>query len=655
MTENLLELRLDKCSFLMTKIVYLGYEVSSEGIKPNPENIRAVQEYPVPDSAKKVQRFLGLASYFRRFINQFAVIAKPLYDLIRKNTTFSFGEKELEAFQKIKQKLIESPILAIYSPLLETELHCDASAKGYGSILLQKQKDNLFRPISYFSKRTTEAESKFHSYELEMLAIVNALNRFHVYLKGLNKFKIVTDCNSIKMALNKKEINPRINRWALILQNFNYELEHREGNKMKHVDALSRINSILILEENTFEQNLSIAQNLDQNIVSLKEVLGTKEDKNFELRNGLVYKKFKNKILFYVPQAMESQVIQNCHDQLGHLGENKTVEYILRSYWFPELREKVKLYIKNCLKCLTYSPVYGNSEGILHSIPKGDKPFLTLHIDHYGPLEKTGNGKTYIFEVIDAFTKFVKLYDVKSTKTVEVIHKLEEYFNYYSKPLRIISDRGSAFTSKEFENFINNHGIIHIKIATASPKSNGQIERTNRDLTPILSKLTDLKNKWNKNLPLVEFAINNTFCSSTKRSPSMLLFGVNQRDRNDDLYNSLNIQNSLGRDMELLRHDANIQNIKNQEYNKKRYDNCHKAPYQYKLGEFILLRNYDVTPNVNKKLIPKFKGPYQVKKLLENDRYLICDIENFQITQKPFEGIYGPENMKPWLQAQNFN
>lgn len=164
-----------------------------------------------------------------------------------------------------------------------------------------------------------------------------------------------------------------------MLQNFDYKLEHREGNRMKHVDALSRIYSILLLEENTFEQNLAVAQNLDEIIVKLKENLQIKEDKHFELRNGLVYRKLKDKILFYVPQKMESQVIQNCHDHLGHLGIDKTYDYILRAYWFPDLKSKVKLYIQNCIKCLTYSPTYGKTEGILHSIPKGDKPFDTSY------------------------------------------------------------------------------------------------------------------------------------------------------------------------------------------------------------------------------------------------------------------------------------
>lgn len=148
---------------------------------------------------------------------------------------------------------------------------------------------------------------------------------------------------------------------------------------------------------------------------------------------------------------------------------------------------------------------------------------------------KTPNGKKYVFEIIDNFTKFVKFYAVSSTRTKESINKLEDYFSHYSVPVRIVSDRGSCFTSYEFDDFIKKH----VKIATASPKSNGQIERVNRNLTPMLAKLSKLKNKWHTALTKVEFAMNNSFSRSTKSSASKLLFGEDQRDHNDSLRNYL--------------------------------------------------------------------------------------------------------------------
>jgi len=137
------------------------------------------------------------------------------------------------------------PLLAIYDPKASIELHCDASSHGYGAILLQKQDDNNFHPIFYYSHRTTKTESRYHSYELGMLAIINAIKRFHIYLLGIH-FNIVTDCSSVTLTLQRKDINPRIARWAIFLQNYSYDIEHRPGSRMQHVDALSRCKQIMM-------------------------------------------------------------------------------------------------------------------------------------------------------------------------------------------------------------------------------------------------------------------------------------------------------------------------------------------------------------------------------------------------------------------------
>lgn len=230
LVDSLVDLKMAKCSFLQSQIEYLGYVVSKDGIKPNPENIAAVLQYPIPNSAKQVQSFLGLASYFRRFVKNFSVVAKPLYDLIKKNAKFEFGAKQLQAIDYLKNELAVEPLLAIFSLNAETELHCDASIHGFGGILLQRQPDGKFHPVSYFSKRTLDCETRYTSYELECLAIVYAIKRFEIYLKGI-RFKIVTDCNSIKQTFAKKEVIPRIMRWVLFLQDFEYTLEHRPGTR----------------------------------------------------------------------------------------------------------------------------------------------------------------------------------------------------------------------------------------------------------------------------------------------------------------------------------------------------------------------------------------------------------------------------------------
>lgn len=511
MKNKQLEIRLDKTQFLKREVIYLGYCVNQYGIQPNPKNVSIIENYPVPQNNKELQSFIGLSSYFRRFIPNFAIIAKPLYSLLKKNIPYEFGEEQMRSFDSIKLKLGDQPLLAIYSPNAMTELHCDASSHGYGSILFQKQPDNQFHPIFYYSHRTTESESRYHSYELEMLAIINSIKRFRVYLQGI-KFKIITDCNSVALTLQKKDINPRIARWAMFLQNFVYEIEHRPGSQMQHVDALSRCNHILVIEGCTFNQALAIKQQTDPEISSISRELEQSEHPQFELRNGLVYRKNNDRLLFYVPTSMRNQVIRSCHDDMCHVGTNKTIELIKQIYWFPKLSDHVRTYISNCLKCIIFSPKNGKDEGLLNLIDKGDKPFQTIHVDHYGPLNQTFGRFRHILVVVDAFSKFLNLYPVRTVAAKESCLRLTQYFLHYSKPIKIISDRGSCFRSDVFKEFCERYDIKHIKTAVGMPSANGQVERYNRGLTVMLSKLMHEHSKnWNEYLYQIQFAVNNTF------------------------------------------------------------------------------------------------------------------------------------------------
>lgn len=153
---NRLELKFAKCTFLQTEINYLGYSINAKGIRPTTENISAIVEYPVPSNFKQLHSFLGLISYFRKFIHNFAGRAKPLYDLLKNKVEFQWSEKELLCFEELKQMLSSEPLLALYSHKAETELHCDASSFGFGSILMQKQPHGKFQPISELLTRSQD-------------------------------------------------------------------------------------------------------------------------------------------------------------------------------------------------------------------------------------------------------------------------------------------------------------------------------------------------------------------------------------------------------------------------------------------------------------------------------------------------------------------
>lgn len=322
---------------------------TGQGITISDRHTAAVKSFPRPTNAHEVRRFLGLASYFRKFIAGFAVIARPLHNLLKTSVEFDFDNDCERAFDVLKRKLTAHPILRLYDPSAETELHTDASAQGLGAILLQRQKGGEWSPIAYYSQTTNQAEARYHSFELEMLAIVRAVERFHIYLCGLG-FTVVTDCNALVHAVSKASLNPRIARWTLALQNYTFKLTHRPGARMAHVDALSR--SVCYIETMPVERELEFRQLQDARIKEIADGLEFAENERFELVDSLVYRSGEDRARFYVPESMVNNIIRIHHDEMAHCGVEKVYQSLCVSYWFPAMRKRIKDYIDGCVTCL---------------------------------------------------------------------------------------------------------------------------------------------------------------------------------------------------------------------------------------------------------------------------------------------------------------
>lgn len=164
------------------------------------------------------------------------------------------------------------------------------------------------------------------------------------------------------------------------MQSFEFNVVHRPSARMGHVDALSRLFGVLVVEDNPFEWNLMILQNKDAKIKDIANKLENAKDPQYELRNSLVYKKHSDKLLFLLPEKMEQHVLFRYHNEMGHVGASKMLDNIRNTYWFPEIRKKCNEHIKNCLKCISFSPTSGKVEGSLHPIPKGRIPFEIIHV-----------------------------------------------------------------------------------------------------------------------------------------------------------------------------------------------------------------------------------------------------------------------------------
>ncbi|CAH1372899.1 hypothetical protein MTP99_014326 [Tenebrio molitor] len=623
-----LTLNLSKCFFLREIIEYLGYRISASLIQPSRSKIEAVKGFPAPGDVHHVRQFLGLTGYFRKLISGYAEKSKPLTALLHKDAIWVWGTDQERAFKLLQQELTSEPVLRLFDPTLKTRLYTDASRIGLAGILVQVKNGKEF-VVSYFSRHTTTAEQKYHSFELETLAIVASVKRFRQYLLGI-PFMIFTDCAAVRSTFLKSEINARVGRWVLELSQYQYDIKHKGNQQMRHVDALSRnlpsceqgVCAVIISQDDWL---LAVQQD-DKGIVAIKRILesgdrqGNKDVfENYTLKSGKVHT--SRGARWVVPKLSRFQLLRMAHDDSGHVGVEKTYEVLAEKFWFRRMRRFVT---KNCLNCLFFKSPAGKPQGYLHPIRKVPQPFHTVHVDHLGPFVKTKNGNVHILVIIDAFTKFILLQPVKSTQSRYVISSFREFVKLFGTPKRIISDRGKAFDNKAFHSFCRELAINHHLNATAMPQGNGQVERYNRVLLDALSTMGADKddNERDRNLMNIQLGINGTLNKTIGVTPSEALMGF--RVCSQSLMRGAEAEEPEAPpvDVTAIRKRMVERTERSQSLQKERYDQRRREPRKYVEGDLVLIRVVcNPATGQSQKLLAKWRGPFKVTKVLMNDRY----------------------------------
>ncbi|XP_015514359.2 uncharacterized protein LOC107220321 [Neodiprion lecontei] len=644
-----------KCNFLQREVEFLGHVIGQGQVRPSERKTEAVRKFPELTNIKQVQAFLGLTGYFRKFIPKYSLIARPLTNLLRNGVEFRFEDDERNAFENLKIALTTRPVLNLYKTNAETELHTDASKHGYGAVLIQKNvDDDKWHPVYFASGKTTAAEEKYFSYELECLAIVKALKRFRVYLLGI-EFKIVTDCRAFALTMKKKDICLRIARWAFYLEDFNYKIEHRPGRNMMHVDALSRnpLPTCLLIDdrEDGLAAKLKKTQREDEDLKKIIENVENGAKTGYVMRGGVLYKGVDDDIRLVVPRSLCSTIIKRAHEK-GHFSVAKTEAILVKDYWIPGLREKLEKIIRNCVDCIVAERKQGKQEGYLNAIAKGITPLDTFHIDHLGPLPSTKKSYKHILVVIDGFTKFTWLYATRSTTTLEVIDRLSKQAAIFGNPRRIISDRGTAFTAKEFEDYCKKEEIEHVLTTTGIPRANGQVERVNRTLIPLISKLAAPKvGEWFRYLSLAQQYLNTSFHRSIGSSPFQVMFGVRPRLREDVSLREMvekEFITSFEEERDEIRCQAKERVQKIQEENKNSYNKKRKKARTYKEGDLVAIKRTQQGPGL--KFASKFLGPYEISRVLRHDRYLVRKVGEHE---GPQQTSTAADHVKPWVEYED--
>ncbi|CAG9133253.1 unnamed protein product [Plutella xylostella] len=669
-----LKLNLSKCSFLQTKIDYLGYEISAAGMRPGSAKIQSVVDFPLPKNVHNVRQFLGLVSYFRKFIQSFAQIAYPLTKLLKKNSMWEWTTVQQDSFDILKSKLVERPVLALYDPTAETELHTDASKIGIGGILLQRPmgSQDPFHPVAYYSRQTTPEERNFHSYELETLAVICALKKFRVYLLG-KPFKVITDCSALRSTFEKRDLIPRIARWWIALQEFDCHIEYRPGTKMGHVDALSRNPTydtdstdhvryppVLVISDEDWLLTLQLG---DPELCRIRDIVSSKLDPkglayvrdNYVLKDNKLFRCIdgdKENVRWVVPKGARWQLCKMNHDDIGHVGYEKTLERMKKSYWFSKMKRFIKKYVSACIDCAYAKKAANGREGLLHPIEKVAIPFHTLHIDHLGPFVKSKRGFTHTLNVVDSFTKFLFIKPVRSTSTKNVINALQDIFDIFRAPDRLISDRGSCFTAHAFRRFCLERGIKHVLNAVASPRANGQIERYNRTILDCLiaQNLRDNEKEWDNKIGKLQWGLNNTIQKTTGKTPAEIMFGTAMNSEVKPALNAVVNDTHRVTDLTDLRTEVKEKIDEAQAVQKERYDRNRHAARTYSKGDLVKITKVAFQgKGQSTKLMPSYEGPFKVIKVIGSDRYRVAPIAGFEGMKGKRKTTVAADRMKPWI------
>lgn len=615
-------INVDKCSFFKQSIEYLGNIISNGQVRPSPKKVEALVKAPVPKTPKQVRQFNGLAGYFRRFIPDFSRIMVPLYELTKQGAKWDWNDRHEKARNDIIQILISAPVLAIFQEDAPILVYTDASSLGFGSVLVQII-DGRQHAVAFMSMRTTDAESRYHSYELETLAVVRAIKHFRQYLYG-RKFKVITDCNALKASKHKKDLLPRIHRWWAFLQNFDFDIEYRKGERLQHADFFSRNPTDLVVNIMTKDLEwLKVEQRRDE---VLRPIMDSIRDNNsidgYLLEDDLLKRivqdpVFGQQTCSVVPKAFQWSIINSYHTALKHTGWEKTLRKIKESYWFDRMSTVVRNFVENCVICKTSKGNSGASQVQMHPIQKPSTAFQVVHMDITGKLG-TPNDQQYVIVTIDAFTKYVLFYHATDKSQHSTLGALKRHVHLFGPPVQIIVDGGREFLG-DFKIYCDRFGINIHAIAPGVSRANGQVERMMATLKNALVMIKNYETEqWHTVLDELQLAMNCTAHRVTGIAPLTLL---TQRKHcvPPELLSLVDIDEQTV-DIEALTNLAQQKMTQTAEQDRQRF-NLRKAKiHPFQRGEYVLIKN---NPRNQTSLDLKYSEPYEISRVLENDRYLV--------------------------------
>ena len=627
-----MHLKKDKCAFLLSQVEYLGHQISQEGLHPTKEKVRAIVDAPAPCNVTQLKSFLGMLNYYSKFLPNLSTMIAPLYSLLHKKATWQWGAAQQTAFRRAKEFLASSPVLVHFDQGKPLVLSCDASPYGIGAVLSHKFDDGSEHPVAFASRSLSPAEHKYAQIDKEGLAIIFGVKRFHQYLLG-RKFTIYSDHKPLEHLFGRSRAVPslasaRIQRWALTLGAYNYEICYKPGKDQASADLLSRLPlpeapkevpvpaDTILLMEYLQDSPITAAQikswtDRDPLLSRVRKMLlhgwratDDKSMKPFQHRRDEL--SIQDECILWgsrvvIPPPGRPKVIEELH--AGHPGISR-MKSLARSYvWWPDMDADIEAKVKNCQLCQ-------QNQKSPPAVPMQPwewpaQPWSRIHIDYAGPIQ----GKMLLVAV-DAHSKWIEGSVVNSATSAITIQKLRSMFATHGLPRVVVSDNGSVFTSSEFQEFMTKNGIRHIRTAPYHPASNGLAERAVQTLKEGLRKLSsgDLETRLLRFL----FQYRITPHTTTGQSPAQLLMGRQLRSHLDQLHP-----------------DMATRVEQKQLMQKQRYDK-HTKVRQFVPGEAVYVRNFAQGDTWLAGKIVNAPGPRSYNVKLSDDRIVRRHVDHIR-------------------------
>ena len=579
LAEAKLAVKKEKCRFSVTEVDFLGYHITTRDIQMSTDKLDAMQSYGAPVSKKGLQRFLGLANFYRRFIPNYSKICRPLHDLTA-NVPYEWRDAQQEAFDTLKARFQEAPILVHFDPEKDIHIETDASDFALGSVLSQKDEDGRFHPVAYYSRSFTPAERNYDIHDKELLAVVASFREWRPWLAGARQILVHTDHRNLEYFFARNVFKQRHWRWREELDQFDYILRYRAGSMQRVADALSRKEELkqafdndarhdeptplldgkvwteshepapLLLpleteeegpdeadEDSSDEESSEAATESEIPKTILDSLLewNSRDDKFYPegtpIVNGLAT--LNGRVRVPPDDRLRFKIVALRHDTrlASHRGIEKTMELVARDFYWAGMLRTIQQYVSSCALCAQIKRPTHSPYGVLRPLPTPEGPWKSISMDFIGPLPLS-SGYSAILVVVDRFTKFVHCIpcanSINSAELASLFFK--EIVRLHGFPESIVSDRDRLFGAPFWSTVCRIAGASRDMSSSYHPQTDGQTERVNQVVEQVLRLYVNYRqDNWAEYLPHVEMSINNSKHSSTKHTPYFANYGFHPR------------------------------------------------------------------------------------------------------------------------------